>query len=126
LLWELEFKEKEFSMLARIEKGQSLPDWVEDEPIISPGDEFILSAFYHLSSCRHFGGEVPGPIPWNHVIRYAEQAGLDEENTKFLVFILREMDAAYLKWYGKQVKMKLNPPKAPTAFRRTRGSHGGL
>jgi hypothetical protein len=107
--------------MARIEKGLPLPDWVENEPLLHPGDEFILSAFYHLSSCRHFGGEVPGPIPWNRVIQYAERAELDKENTQFLVFVIREMDAAYLEWYGRQVKKKLNPPKAPKKAKRFHG-----
>jgi hypothetical protein len=106
----LDYSEKQFSIEAQLAKGLPLPEWVEREPPIYPGDDFILTAFYNLSSCRHYGGEIPGPIPWDRVVYYAMFAGLDKENIELLVFILRELDAAYLSWYAKRVKQKTKTP----------------
>jgi hypothetical protein len=120
-LWELEYREKEFSLQARIAKGLPLPEWAEREPPVYPGDEFILTAFYHLSSCRQFCEGPPGPIPWHHIIHYAERAELDAENTDSLVYIIREMDTKYLNWYERKLATKTPKKGAPShgKFRRS-------
>lgn len=88
-----------------------------------PGDDFVLTAFYNLSSCRQFGEGVPGPIPWDKVVQYASRAGLDEENTETLVFIMREMDAAYLKWYERRLAAKTPKKGNPLSGKFRRSSH---
>ena len=76
-------------------KGREPPDWYKAEPPRSPVDDFYMSAFWSLSTCRQMGFS-PGPIPWNHVKEYAEYAGLDRENAFALEVIIRAMDEAYL------------------------------
>lgn len=124
-MWELEYNEKEFSLQARIAKGLPLPEWVEREPPVYPGDDFILTAFYHLSSCRHFGDGIPGPIPWHRMVEYADRARLDEDNTESFIHIMREMDAGYLKWYERKLAVKNQAPKKgmSTNGRFRRSSH---
>ncbi|MES0340684.1 MAG: hypothetical protein ABUK08_00050 [Candidatus Humimicrobiaceae bacterium] len=103
MIWELEFKEKEFSLQAAIAKGRALPEWALNKPEHLPGDEFFLTAFYQLSSCRYFS-EVPGPIPWDKIILYAHIRELEPDVSLAFEYILREMDAGYLSWYSKKQK----------------------
>lgn len=90
-----------------------------------PGDDFLLTAFYDLSSCRHFGEGVPGPIPWHRVVQYADRSGLDPDNTEALIRITREMDSAYLKWYERKLATTTRAPKKGKALngRFQRSSH---
>lgn len=71
-----------------------------------PGDDFLLTAFYDLSSCRQLGDGVPGPVPWHIIVQYADRAGLDPENAEALIRIIREMDSGYLKWYERKLAAK--------------------
>jgi hypothetical protein len=58
-------------------------------------DEFYLSAFWDLSTCRRIGMSL-GPIPWNHIREYAEFAGLDRLNTYAFSAIMRKLDVVYM------------------------------
>jgi hypothetical protein len=118
LIWELNYSEKEFSIQAQAAKGRPFPDWVVNEPPLFPGDDFYLSAFYHLSTCRIPGEYLPGPIPWDKTYYYGVISGLDEDNLELFIYVIREMDSEYLGWYGKKLKEKSKPPK--------RGKYGRL
>jgi hypothetical protein len=120
LIWELEFQEKEFSLQAREAKGLPEPEWAKEEPDIGTGDDFYLSAFYELSTCRRYGNVI-GPIPWNRIVQYGDRKQLDEEVCDAFVYIIREMDSSYISWYSKQEKKhydrlqysgKNRPPKS--------------
>lgn len=84
-----------WSIEAAIAKGRTLPSWYLDRPDEQDGDQFYLSAFWDLSTCRQ-NGWSPGPIPWNHIRDYAEYAGLDRDNGFRFAAIIRRMDAYYL------------------------------
>lgn len=79
-----------------LEKGRAAPEWFLDCPESMPTDEFYLSAFWDLSTCRGMGLSM-GPIPWHHIRDYAEFAGLDPENGFAFCTIIRRLDAAYLQ-----------------------------
>ena len=110
-MWELEYKEKEFSIKAREAKGLPPPDWVENEPLLYPGDDFYLNAFYQLNSCRTFDGATPGQIPWDKIVLYADRHGLEPDVSKLFEHVLSDMDSAYLEWYAKRQKALIS--KAP-------------
>lgn len=65
------------------------------------GDEFYLSAFHDLSTCRQLGFSI-GPIPWKDIILYAQFAELDSDVLSIFVPVIRAMDNEYLKWVGKK------------------------
>jgi hypothetical protein len=123
LIWELNFKEKEFSLQAAITKGRAIPEWALNNPEHLRGDEFFLTAFYQLSSCRHLTSESPGPIPWDKIILYASVKELEPDVSLAFEYILREMDAGYLKWYSK--KQKALQPKAKNNGRLQHTGKGG-
>lgn len=81
-------------------RGLPIPDWAE-EPVQYPGDDFYLSAFMELSTCRQYQF---GPVPWTAIIEYAEFAGLDSEILPVFVLCIRAMDSVYLDWIEKKKK----------------------
>ena len=95
-MWELQCKEKEFSLEAGITKGRPLPEWFLDEPPLYPGDDFFLSAFYELS--------CGDPIRWVDRIMYAERKGLDPDVADAFSHIISGLDSAYIKWKTEKEK----------------------
>jgi len=75
---------------------------LQNEPILLPGDNFYLTAFYELSTCRAFGWTL-GPIPWRDLVFYAQYAGLEEDLFPVFVLTLRAMDAVYLEHSKKRL-----------------------
>lgn len=71
--------------------------------MLFPGDEFYLSAFWELSTCRQFGWST-GPIPWRDLVHFAEYHGLDDEMVRPFMVIIRAMDSVYLKYQEKKNK----------------------
>jgi len=96
---------------AMIERGQPLPPEARTP---EPGtdrdiEEWFFRAFHDLSTCRDYSFGV-GPIPWIAIDRYSERAGLDDVNHDCFVYLMREMDSAYLRWEAAEEKRR-NPPK---------------
>lgn len=81
-----------------------MPEWYLDEPIDYPGDEFYLTAFHQLGTCRQYG-DIPGPIPWDKIVTYADRRGLDNVIGVAFEHIISAMDNRYLKWYHQKQKV---------------------
>ena len=105
LLWELRFSRDGWQVQTAQAKGRDLPEWYLDEPEIWPGDDFYLSAFYELSTTRSLAFAT-GPIPWHHIVGYADQAGLDEDMSGTFHAVIRAMDNAYLKWASEEAEKR--------------------
>jgi hypothetical protein len=110
LIWELDYSEKAFSIQSRAARGLPPPEWLENEPIMAPGDEFYLTAFYQLSSCRQVGGDLPGSIPWDKIVQYADRRQLDPDVARAFEHIMQAMDEGYLQWYQKRQKALMPKP----------------
>ena len=80
-----------------------MPEWYLNCPDIFPGDDFYLTGFWELSSCRQFG-DVIGPIPWNLAVEYALWHRLDRDMTNVFVAVIRSMDETYLEWLREDQK----------------------
>lgn len=78
-----------------------MPEFLTSEPLSLPGDEFYITAFYELSTCRSYGWSL-GPIPWRDIIYYADFAVLDEDLLPVFVQSIRAMDAVYLEYVKKK------------------------
>lgn len=85
-------------------KGRDLPPWVHDEPELYRGDDFFLSAFFDLGTCRSLTEGGAGPIPWTAIVDYADRAGLVPDVAAGFVRVIRSMDSVYLEWFGKKQK----------------------
>lgn len=78
-----------------------MPEFLTSEPLLLPGDEFYITAFYELSTCRSYGWSL-GPIPWRDIIYYADFAVLDEDLLPVFVQSIRAMDTVYLEYVKKK------------------------
>jgi len=86
-------------------RGQPIPKFLVPPPLVTPEDQFYLSGFWELSTCRQFGFGI-GPIPWGEVIRFAQFAGLDDHLTGVFLRTIRAMDTVYMEWWSKKNKSK--------------------
>ena len=73
-----------------------------EEPPLYPGDDFFLTAFYQLSSCRQVTDSFLGQIPWYVIIKYAETRELEPDVSIAFEHIISEMDTEYIKWQRKK------------------------
>ena len=51
-------------------------------------------------------GMGPGPIPWASMVFYAQHHELDDDETGNLLFFLRKMDTAFLRYHEKKLERK--------------------
>jgi hypothetical protein len=66
------------------------------------GQDFYLRAFWYLSSCRQLGQSI-GPIPSDKSEWYAVcKAGLDPAMAEAFMYVMVQMDAAYLEWIEEE------------------------
>ena len=64
-------------------------------------DVFYIHSFWKLITTRNFD---MGYIPWGEKLNYARYVGLDEENTRTFIYIIGELDIAFLEWVSKERK----------------------
>ena len=92
-------------------KGRDFPEWYNKVPLIGLGEDFYLSAYSDLSTCRQVGmGQ--GPIPWDKIVQYGLFYGLDNENIDFLIKIIGYVDIEFFK------RQEDNKPKEPSKIGR--------
>lgn len=96
-----------------IARGQPLPDWYLDEPVVEPADRHILVGFWRLSTTRTYGMGFIGPIPHDRIEDYADRAHMDPDAKEIFTECVREMDAGYLAFKAEDAKRK-GKDKAPT------------
>jgi hypothetical protein len=84
-------------------KGRPLPAWYLDRPELFAVEAFYIAAFFDLSTCRSIGMSL-GPIPWTAIVEYADIVGLEPSNRELFVFVIRELDAAYLAWQAQEME----------------------
>ena len=82
-----------------------LPKWLMEAPSLVRGDDFYMRAFWELSSCRHFGSAI-GPVPWNYIVDYGSQKGLDPGMMEVFAAVIREIDESYLRWQREAQKAR--------------------
>lgn len=82
-----------------------MPAWYDEEPLVLPGEDFYLRAFWDLSTERQIGMGL-GPIPFFARQRYALEAGLEPDMIRPFIDIIGKLDVAYLNWSAQEQKRK--------------------
>lgn len=114
--WDLKYAEDGWQIETAIAKNRPLPAWADDEPDVFAGDEFYLTAFNELSTCRPIG-DATGPIPWDKIVQYASFKGLEYIMIDPFIRIIRSMDSVYLSWIAEKQKKKADEAKAKSKTR---------
>lgn len=87
------------------------PDWWNDKPEPGPLDEFLVAAFWDLSTMRTVTGTMAGviswQIPWDGIRSYGEFRGLRGWYLECFIFVVRQMDNAWLKWERAELEKAL-------------------
>lgn len=100
---------KHLEALART--GVSVPEL--ESSISLAGIGIYWQAFFELSTCRHYGANIPGPIPWTAIKHYSESEAFTEDEEFYLFSIVRAMDSAYRGWmeevHAKNAQKKVMP-----------------
>lgn len=77
-----------------------------ERPELDPAQLVVWKAFNDLHSCRSFGF-APGPIPWTAIRQWAhEHAVVDPDDFDDLVYLVSELDAAWLEHEAKAAENK--------------------
>lgn len=92
-------------MKAAKRKKRPLPDWYLDEPVLIHGEQFFINAFWLLNTERNVGMDL-GEIPWSKIVKYGRHCQLDRDMIDILVYVVRELDGAYLGWEKKQAEKR--------------------
>lgn len=83
------------------EKGRPAPQWYEDEPYLSPGQDWFIKAFWECDSERQVGMGL-GRIPRSAVRAYGSDAGLDEAMIGITWTLVQGLDSVYLQWVAAE------------------------
>lgn len=84
---------------------RQLPKELREAPELFLGNEFWYECFVALSSCRASGWGRSG-LSFLQIVEYGGYIGLDEEQMDDLIYFMRVMDNAYLKFYEEKDRKK--------------------
>ena len=109
-MWNLRYHEDGWSLqqYERATRGYGkvgrLPEWYLQRPQEHRGDEFYLSAFARLGTCRQFPGTGFGPIPWTAAREYAIEHGLGPSMRVVFCDVILLLDSAYREHMRKRIE----------------------
>lgn len=100
----MKFARDSWQIESAIAKGRDLPDWYIKEPPELPCDEFYISSYFDLMSCKNYEG---GPLPWDKIRQYAvEYKQLDQDLLELFTSVMYALDAAFQKEMRRQQDKK--------------------
>lgn len=82
--------------------GRPVPPKIKNAPVLGPGLSMYFTAFNDLTTCRGIGFG-PGPIPWMAMDRYCQRLLLRGPDRSDFLYLMREMDNAYLQFQSDQM-----------------------
>ena len=97
--------------VAQIRKNKKF-DWYFDPPTSRPGDGTYLAAFWDLDTERPIGMGI-GPIPRHQIRDYADELALEPDVRAAFIFVIRQMDNAYLKHESERIKAEAGGKDKP-------------
>ncbi len=97
LRWELLHRRDGWSAEQGREKGREDPDWLGDEPVLPAPAQWYLDAFWDLDTMRPVSQGIVGQVPYDRVVWYGEREGMRGPLLRLFTYLVRALDAAYLK-----------------------------
>lgn len=74
------------------------------EPVCDDGTLMMVRAFAELSTCRHLGMGMHGPIPWTAMVEWCHFRGLDYEVSLHVISVLRFVDAEIMRRQAAEIR----------------------
>jgi hypothetical protein len=90
-------------LLKQAQRGRVLPADFNNAPELFLGNSFWYECFCALNTCRPVGWGL-APIPLNVIIEHAQYMDLDEDQESDLIYFIRAMDNAYLKYHADKAE----------------------
>lgn len=81
--------------------GEQLPEEIANSPEMIFGTAFYIHAFNELDTERSHGMGIT-QIPWSSIISYAHIEGMDRQDTRDFLFVIRYLDDRYCKYLDEQ------------------------
>lgn len=106
-------------------KGRELPEWYLQEPVLLPGEDFYVRAFYRLSADRSSSNIGVGCIPYTSRVLYAERAGFDGCMVDAFVDIIGLIDGRYVSLQEERISKEQRRLKAEGAKAQSGGTPAG-
>lgn len=86
-----------------VRQGQAIPRKIAEAPQLYMGLGFYFTAFLSLSDERSIGW-AEGPIPWRAMSEWCVANEVDETTIPDFFYLIKQMDAAYLKKQSEKRK----------------------
>jgi hypothetical protein len=74
---------------------------LDKRPRLTEGEAWFMRPFFDLSTCRAIGMSI-GQIPWTAIDAYGRGRRMEPDVLDTFTFVIREMDAEYLKYVAEQ------------------------
>jgi len=87
---------------AKLKRNVEAPDWYLSRPDLLPGQEFYLTAFDRLTTCRPIGQGAIGRIPWTATVKYGEVYEMGYEEFLTFQYLMERLDTVYIQWVQKK------------------------
>lgn len=101
-------KERGPVAVAKIRSNKKF-DWYFQPPLRADGDDLYLAAFWDLDTERSIGMGL-GPIPRHQIRDRGLELGLEPDTLEAFVYVIRQMDNAYLKHESARLKADAEAP----------------
>lgn len=77
--------------------GRPIPDAIAKAPELDPGLDFFLEAYLTLARYR-ITPEGPRYLPYDMILRYADEHQLEGDLREDFVFFMQELDSAQMRY----------------------------
>lgn len=101
---------KNGAVLPQLQQAGEPPPPASIEPPAGRWDSFYSAAYHDLDTDRPVNGWVIAPIPRSKIAEYGREQGLRGDVLHAFVFVIRQMDNAYLAWEREEAKSRKPPP----------------
>lgn len=78
--------------------GKPIPERIANKPVLNPGLNLYLDAFFDLQHDKNEANKVP----WTVIIKYAEIYEFSNIQTDYLIYFIRSLNNVYSKWINKK------------------------
>ena len=96
-----------------LNSGEELPEEIVNRPEPMFGSSFYINAFNELDTERSHGMGIT-QIPWSSIMQYAHIEGMDRQEARDFLTVIRHIDYKYCLYLDKEHGNSSNPTEPNT------------